>query len=74
MQIVGFLTGRLMFSCVYVFSFPPGVYTGTLNLIALIPGPSILYLLEEQLGASVARIQVPRLFNFFMLNSAEHKI
>ena len=26
----------------YVFSFPPGVYVGTLNLIASIPGPSIL--------------------------------
>ena len=23
----------------YVFSFPPGVYVGTLNLIASIPGP-----------------------------------
>ena len=31
----------------YVFSFPPGVYVavGTLNLIASIPGPSILTLL-----------------------------
>ena len=27
-----------------VFSFLPGVYVGTLNLIALIPGPSILTL------------------------------
>ena len=26
------------------FSFPPGVYVGTLNLIASIPGPSILTL------------------------------
>ena len=26
----------------YVFSFPPGVYVGTLNLIASVPGPSIL--------------------------------
>ena len=26
----------------YVFSFPPSVYVGTLNLIASIPGPSIL--------------------------------
>ena len=25
----------------YVFSFPPGVHVGTLNLIASIPGPSI---------------------------------
>ena len=25
----------------YVFSFPPGVYVGTINLIASIPGPSI---------------------------------
>ena len=29
----------------YVFSFPPVVYVGTLNLIASIPGPSILTLL-----------------------------
>ena len=28
----------------YVFSFPPGVYVVTLNLIASIPGPSILTL------------------------------
>ena len=28
----------------YVFSFPPTVYVGTLNLIASIPGPSILTL------------------------------
>ena len=27
-----------------VFSFPPAVYVGTLNLIAPIPGPSILIL------------------------------
>ena len=25
----------------YVFSFPPGVYVGTLNLIASIPGPTM---------------------------------
>ena len=42
----------LLFVCVvgkcfemfYVFSFPPGVYVGTLNLIASIPGLSILIL------------------------------
>ena len=28
----------------YVFSFPLGVYVGTLNLIASIPGPSSLTL------------------------------
>ena len=28
----------------YVFSYPPGVHVGTLNLIASIPGPSILTL------------------------------
>ena len=28
----------------YVFSFPPAVYVGTLNLIASIPGPSLLTL------------------------------
>ena len=26
----------------YIFSLPPGVYVGALNLIELIPGPSIL--------------------------------
>ena len=30
------------FVVLYVFSFPPSVYVGTLNLIAPIPGPSIL--------------------------------
>ena len=30
------------FVVLYVFSFPPAVYVGTLNLIASIPGPSIL--------------------------------
>ena len=43
----------LLFECVvrkkgfvvfYVFSFPAGVYVGTLNLIASIPDPSILTL------------------------------
>ena len=42
----------LLFECVVgkcfvvfcVFSFPPAVYVGTLNLIASIPGPSILTL------------------------------
>ena len=42
----------LLFECVvgkcfvvfYVFSFPASVYVGTLNLIALIPDPSILTL------------------------------
>ena len=50
----GYLVGKdlviLLFECVvgkcfvvfYVFSFPPTVYVRTLNLIALIPGPSIL--------------------------------
>ena len=52
----GYLVGKdlviLLFVCVvgkcfvvfYVFSFPPAVYVGTLNLIASIPGPSILTL------------------------------
>ena len=26
----------------YVFSLPPGVYVGTFNIIASIPGPSVL--------------------------------
>ena len=29
----------------YVFSLPPAVYVGSVNLIASIPGPSILNLL-----------------------------
>ena len=33
------------FAVFYVFSFPPAVYVGTLNLIASIPGPFILTLL-----------------------------
>ena len=32
----------------YVFSFPPGVHVGTLNLIASIPDPSILTLLNKR--------------------------
>ena len=52
----GYLVGKelviLLFECVVgkcfvvfcVFSFPPAVYVGTLNLIASIPGPSILTL------------------------------
>ena len=40
----------MLFECVvgkcfvvlYVFSFPPALYVGTFNLIASIPGPSIL--------------------------------
>ena len=31
-----------------VFSFPPGVYVGTLKLIASIPDPSILTLYTER--------------------------
>ena len=50
----GYLVGKklviLLFECVvgkcfvvfYVFSFPPSVYVGALDLIASIPGPSIL--------------------------------
>ena len=47
----GYLVGKelviLLFECVVgkcfvVFPFPPAVYVGTLNLIASIPGPSIL--------------------------------
>ena len=48
----GYLAGKelvlLLFVCVvgkmFCCVFPPGVYVGTLNLIALIPGPSILIL------------------------------
>ena len=50
----GYLVGKelviLLFECVvgkcfvvfYVFTFPPAVYVGTLNLIASIPDPSVL--------------------------------
>ena len=33
----------------YVFSFPPGVYVGTFDLIASISGPSILTLRRIEL-------------------------
>ena len=50
MGLVGKELVILLFECVvgkyvvifYAFSFPPGVYFGTLNLIASIPDPSIL--------------------------------
>ena len=50
MYLVGKELVILLLECVvgkcfvvfYVFSIPPGVYVGTLNLIASIPGPSIL--------------------------------
>ena len=55
-KLDGYLVGKelviLFFECVvgkcfvvfYVFSFPAGVYVGTLNLISSVPGPSILTL------------------------------
>ena len=58
----GYLVGKelviLLFKCVvgkcfvvfYVFSYPPAVNVGTLNLIASIPGPSILTLLYRQVN------------------------
>ena len=33
----------------YIFHFPPGVYFGTLNLIASIPGPSFLILFLKEM-------------------------
>ena len=33
-----------MFCFVFMYFFPPGVYVGTLNLIASIPGPSLVTL------------------------------
>ena len=47
---------KKLFECVvgkcfvvfYVFSFPAGVYVGTLNLIESIPGPSILTRRESE--------------------------
>ena len=38
------LSGKC-FVVIYVFSFPPGVYVGTFDLIASIPGPFILTLI-----------------------------
>ena len=40
------VVGKKCFVVFYVFSFPAGVYAGTLNLIASIPDPSILTLLS----------------------------
>ena len=53
----------LLFGCVvggcfvvlYVFSFPPAVYVGTLNLIASIPGPSFLTLIKIYSGKDQKR-------------------
>ena len=39
--------GKKCFVMFYVFCLPPGVYVGTLNLIASIPGSSVLTLLYE---------------------------
>ena len=36
------MSSEKCFVVFYVFSFPVGVYVGTLNLIASIPDPSIL--------------------------------
>ena len=36
------VVGKKCFVVFYVFSFPSGVYVGTLNLIASMPGPSFL--------------------------------
>ena len=41
-NMVAFIVIEKCFVKFYVFSFPTGVYVGTLNLIALIPGLSIL--------------------------------
>ena len=38
----GFVGFGKSFAVFCVFSFPPAVYVGTINLIASIPGPSIL--------------------------------
>ena len=38
---------------IYVFSFPIVVYVGALNLIASIPGPSILTLLDIKVNERV---------------------
>ena len=49
----------------YVFSFPPAVYVGPLNLIASIPGPSILTLAIlikiHTLGQHICRVLFPHL-------------
>ena len=40
----------------YVFCFPPGVYVGTLNLIASIPGPSILTFIQYRIDKNLVCI------------------
>ena len=40
----------------YVFSFPPGVYVGTLNLIASNPGPSVLTLHTKRVFLPKSRL------------------
>ena len=44
------------FDLFYVFSFPAGVYVGTLNLIASIPDPSILNFMKVS-GVVVMRLR-----------------
>ena len=41
------VVGKMLLFFNVVFFFPPGVYVGTLNLIASIPGPSIFTLLHK---------------------------
>ena len=53
----------------YVFSFPHVVYVGTLNLIASIPGPSILtFNTQGEVGRDndpVNLIHTPSLSNYY---------
>ena len=44
--LIFFLYEFECFGLFYVFSFPAGVYVGTLNLIAATPDPSILTLIS----------------------------
>ena len=41
------LSDNVLLCFITVFSFPPGVYVGTFNLLASIPGPSILTFVEK---------------------------
>ena len=54
---------RIVFVVFYVFSFPPGVYVGTLNLIASIRGPLFLLYLGPQTHNNV---HLEAVFNFYV--------
>ena len=58
----------------YVFSFPPVVFVGTLNLIAPIPDPSILTFYKIQRTLHSMRSVVNILFGKFRMSSVDGTI